>query len=260
MNASFNKGATLIALRPLPAVAGRSFSPGDIFPWRRLAIAERRVVLLIDQGKLGELSQQTYDFAMKQREASPDGVPRGFTADGLKAMGITLKGEKAEKPKAEKPKEVDPGYQGFEDHRGYRLGKKKRGQTWTYDVLTAEGARLNEGGMLRGMKQVDNFIDLLEAEAAKNAPTTESVGDGEGGGETAPPEPPQPTTDAPSDPGEGGGDPAPATEELIPGEPAIGAPDVELPPAEGDELVEGVTDLDDDDYVAEEQADQDEGE
>jgi hypothetical protein len=220
MNASFNKGATLIALRPLPSVAGRSFSPGDVFAWRVLAVSERRVAQMIEQGKVGELSQQTYDFAMKQKESADDGVPRGFTRDGLAHIGIKLKGDK---PKAAKPAaDLKVDYDATETHRGYTLGRKKVGATQGYDVFDAEGARLNAGGLIRGLKAVDRFIDTLETEAAKNAAAAQEqvsagadAGAERGGGDAATaPEPAVAAEDtAAEQTGEGGGDAAPADEE-----------------------------------------------
>ncbi len=169
MSASFNKGATLIALRPQPALAGRSFSPGDVVPWRNMARAERLVGQMIEQSKLGELTQETFDFAMKQRP--PGDIPRGLTAAGLEALGIKVAvAEQPAEPVPEKKPEATVSYDGPPvEHRGYLISGRKRGIGIDYDVFHVDtGAeRINPGGMLKGMKNVDKFIDQLETEKAR---------------------------------------------------------------------------------------------
>tara|TARA_R110000851_G_scaffold50512_3_gene120565 strand:+ start:3403 stop:3711 length:309 start_codon:yes stop_codon:yes gene_type:complete len=45
--AEFDKGAKLVA-RKLFTANGRNYSTGDIFPWRKLAITERKVRLMYE--------------------------------------------------------------------------------------------------------------------------------------------------------------------------------------------------------------------
>lgn len=194
MNVLFNKGATMIALRPIPALAGRSFEPGDVVPWRRMALPERRVHQMLDNRWIGELSQETLDFAMKRRDGDAHLIPRGLTAAGLEALGITVNGELAPSDDDEdaSPKDAEVRYDGAVVHRGYALRSKQQGVVTAYDVFNAAQERVNPGGMLRGMKKVDSFIDSLEAEAArlqaKEAPAMPDAdalkGDGYGDGNT----------------------------------------------------------------------------
>jgi hypothetical protein len=209
MNASFDKGATLIALRPFDA-AGRSFSPGDEFPWRRLAIAERRVAQMIDLKRVGVLSQETYEFALAQREPG-DTVPKGFTRDGLEALNLTVPPPEAAKPA--KPEKAGPEYDSTEIRGALIIGKKMAGIMPTYDVLNVEGGRLNTA-RLRGKKSLDKFLDQLAAMQATIAAHAETIladdpntaalvstdtaldGEGEGGGDAAAPaEPGDPPAD-----------------------------------------------------------------
>jgi hypothetical protein len=188
VNVLFNKGATMIALRPIAALAGRSFEPGDVVPWRQMALAERRVHQLLDNRWIGELSQESLDFAMKRRGGDAHLIPRGLTAAGLEALGITVNGEIVAAPAAAPKKDAEIRYDQTTVHRGYALRSKQQGVVTAYDVFNAAQERLNPGGMLRGMKKVDGFIDSLEAEAArlkaKEAPAAEALkgedyGDGE---------------------------------------------------------------------------------
>lgn len=169
MDASFNKGATMIALKAIPALSGRSFAPGDVVPWRKLAIAERRVAQMVGAKMIGELSQETFDFAMKRRTPEHGPHVQGFTPAGLEALGV--KAGTVPKAKTEKaPKqEAEVAYTESKVHRGYALRGKSQGIATGWDVFNAEQERLNPGGMLRGMKKVDSFIDTLEAEAARLA-------------------------------------------------------------------------------------------
>lgn len=161
----FDKGATMIALRPLPSVGGRAFAPGDAFPWRQLALSERRVRQMVDQRKVGTLTQETLDFAMRQRPLQD--VPRGFTADGLKAMGLELP-KRSKKARPDDPGTVVGTLEGATVHRErYQLVSTKVGNFTRYDVFNLAGERLNPGGTLNGLKQVDKFIDNLEAEQAR---------------------------------------------------------------------------------------------
>ena len=48
---AFNPAETVVARRFFVA-AGRHYNPGDVFDWRRLAVAPRRVKQLFDNGKL----------------------------------------------------------------------------------------------------------------------------------------------------------------------------------------------------------------
>lgn len=171
MDASFNKGATMIALKAIPALSGRSFAPGDVVPWRNLAVSERRVAQMVGANMIGELSQETWDFALRRR-LEADGPARGITPAGLEALGIVdAPEEAAPKPapaKAKKP-EAEVAYTETLVHRGYALRGKKQGIVVAYDVFNAAQERLNPGGLLRGMNKVNQFIDTLEAEAARVA-------------------------------------------------------------------------------------------
>lgn len=210
--ATFNKGATLIALRPIPALGGRAFEPGDVVKWRHLALGERRVGQMIDQHLLGELSQETLDFAVKQR---PDGsLPRGLTEPGLEAMGISLKAPPAPKPPP-KP-ELEVKYDGEESYKGFTLRRQKRGAIPYFDIFDADGARVNPGGMLKGKKAAQPFVDnllaekaRLEAAAGPKPDSSEEKADSAAGGEENSTGTDQATSEKP-----GGGDPAPADPDL----------------------------------------------
>lgn len=198
---TFNSAATLIALRALPALAGRSFSPGDAVPWRDLEVKERTVGQLIQMRKLGELTQDNFNFALKQRR---DGaLPQGFTADGLAALGITIPEAAAAAPRED---EVTLTYDSEEVRQGYTVKGLKVSRAMRYDVFDAAGGRLNPGGPLTSLKTVDKFIAQLEAEKARiAAPTAAEIladdpntaalvelvpdddGDGEGYGDEPPP-------------------------------------------------------------------------
>lgn len=166
MPAPFNKGATLIALRPLKA-AGRSFAPGDHFTWRHYAMTERRVAQMIEQHQLGELTQEAYDFALAQRQAG-DVVPHGFTVDGLTALGIevpAINGADLEKDPVD---DVAKDYDSFEPLGAYLVGARKAGVVMTYDIFDAEQNRLNHA-RLRGERARDQFIEMLDAEKTRIA-------------------------------------------------------------------------------------------
>ena len=48
---SFNLGAPLVARKPF-RFNGKDFLVGDSFPWRRMAVAERKVVNMISSGHI----------------------------------------------------------------------------------------------------------------------------------------------------------------------------------------------------------------
>jgi len=52
----FDPAQPMIVRRPLTA-AGRHFKPGDEFDWKRMAVDQRRVRLLFEQGKLRHSSE-----------------------------------------------------------------------------------------------------------------------------------------------------------------------------------------------------------
>lgn len=166
-DATFDKGATMIALRPISSVGGRSFEPGDLFPWRQLALGERRVRQMVDQRKIGELTAETFAFAMKQRPAGAR--PKGFTPDGLKALGFDLPAAPAEG--------VGLKLDAFPDNaepylNQFVLVPYKAGVSVRYDVFDPEGGRLNPGGRLHGRKQAEAFCDKLLADRERIAAET----------------------------------------------------------------------------------------
>lgn len=169
-HATFNKGATIIAVRPISALGGRRYEPGDVVPWRHLALGERRVGQMINQRLLGELSQENFDFALRQR--TDGSLPKGLTEAGLEAIGIGFAPPEDTPPAPEAKPEPSLNYSSRQEHRGYTLGAVKRGATTGYDIFNADGQRLNPGGPLNGMKQVDKFISSLEDEAARLAKDT----------------------------------------------------------------------------------------
>jgi hypothetical protein len=192
----FNTGAQMIALKPIASVSGRSFGPGDAFPWRQLALGERRARQMYEARMIGELTQENLAACLR---ALPEGrVPRGFTVDGLKAMGLELPKGAPASPAAGLPAGATP-------HRGRFLVETRKGNFRHYDVYDAQGGRLNPGGQINGLKRVDLFLDGLDATAAAveqakqvpppPAPVEETAGEdvaegqtsGEGGteGETA---------------------------------------------------------------------------
>lgn len=162
MPAAFNKGATLIALKPVKA-GSRDHHPGDCFAWRRYALTERRVAQLIDQKSVGELSQESFDLALQRRDPAHGVIPHGFTADGLKAVGIDV--PDLPEPAPEDAPEETGDYDSLEARDGYRIGVKKAGIVNTYDVLSDTG-RLNPS-RLRGEKQLEAFLETLAIDKAK---------------------------------------------------------------------------------------------
>jgi hypothetical protein len=188
-DASFNKGATVIALRALPALGGRSFQPGDVVPWRQMALAERLVRLMHEQRTLGSLSPENYAFAMRQRS---DGVvvARGHTADGLASLGIDVGALKADAP----AKKAEPGVPEVREGEWtppagserygevYWLVPQLRGKFTFYDVnAVTDGARLNPGGLFRGRTAAvawcdQQLADKARIDAEKPADLSESTG------------------------------------------------------------------------------------
>lgn len=153
-------GVTVIARRLNEKVGGRLYAPGDLVPTD--GIPPRRIHQMIGGRHLSILTSENYLAAVRSRT---DGVmvAAGFTRAGLITAGLATAEDldgAAVKPRADP---VKPAYADLTDHRGYKLHGVKKGIGTFYDVFTAQGDRVNAGGMLKGMKQVNAMLDTLNA-------------------------------------------------------------------------------------------------
>lgn len=174
MDATFDKGATMIVMKPGLRIAGRTFEAGDSFPWRQMALAERKVRQLIEQRWLGELTKKNMEGALKHR---PEGsMPRGFTRDGLVALGLIDFEQIPEKSGEEHKTDTLAEGDGEIYRDDFRIVKTKNRNFTMFDVYDLEGHRLNPGGRLNGQKKLDAFIDKFIAEREKIAGAEEGGG------------------------------------------------------------------------------------
>ena len=170
MKSQISTGAVMIALRYFPT-GGRSFGPGDKFPYQELDFTERRLNQMVESRHIGPLTRESYARALQTQ--GPDYIGTGFTRDGLVAMGILdAKGKAARAAPAPEPKTTDgwsppaDQYQVTELFNGIWLAGSKRGVSTRFDLFDQKGNKLNPGATLNGLANAKEAANQIIATAA----------------------------------------------------------------------------------------------
>lgn len=172
MKTSTSTGAVMIALRFFPT-GGRDFGPGDEFPFKDLGFTDRRLMQMRESRHIGPLTRESYERAMQSREAGY--VGKGFTIDGLKAMGILDDGAPAAAEQGAADWAPDAKtYKVTERYGDIWLAGRKAGVATRFDLFNLEGHQLNPGktynGIAKAKEAADAIVATAEAEKAKDRP------------------------------------------------------------------------------------------
>ncbi len=152
---------TLIALQSFRAGA-QSFEPCDRYDEGRVRFHEdeheneRAKRLLRQQRYIGPLTRDTYRSLIRRRP--PETVGRGFTVEGLIAMGVLDPDEEA----AEEPEKFELGPTD-QQYGGCVLRVRKQGNFDRVTALSAEG-KLLHAKEFPSVRRAQEFVDSLKPE------------------------------------------------------------------------------------------------